>query len=312
MPRATLSTLEALAQEAVEAGETFERMLMVCAGTGCVAANSLPVRDALVEALESRQLADTVRVVATGCNGFCAHGPICVVQPDGVFYEKLSARDAEELVEEHLIGGRPVERLMFHDEGSDKPVPLEKDIEFFAKQQTIALRNRGRIDPEDISDALAHGAYQALAKLMREKNGRDEIIDEMVRSGLRGRGGGGFPTGLKWRSCAEAVRERGEKPYVVCNGDEGDPGAFMDRSIVEADPHAVIEGLCIGAYALGAREGFVYIRREYPLALSGCAGRWSRPASGACWARASWAPTSPSTSPSTAAPAPSSAASPPP
>jgi NADH-quinone oxidoreductase subunit F len=267
MPRATLENLDQLAREADRARSGFESMLMVCAGTGCVSADSLPIRDAFAAALDARGLSRRVRVVATGCNGFCAHGPICVVQPQGVFYERLKASDVEEVIDAHIVGGQPVERLLYHDEASGRPVPLEKDIQFFAKQQVIALRNRGRIDPEDIADALRHGAYQSLAKLFREKVGRDEVISEVIRSGIRGRGGGGFPTGVKWQSCAKAVRERGEKPYVVCNGDEGDPGAFMDRSIVEADPHAVIEGMCIGAYALGAVEGFVYIRLEYPLAL---------------------------------------------
>ena len=267
MPKATLENLAELARQAEAERADAKAMLMVCAGTGCVSADSLPVRDALVAEIEQRGLSDELRVVATGCNGFCAHGPICVVQPEGVFYEKLSSKDAAELIESHFVKGRPVERLMYHDEANGKRVPLEKDIEFFAKQQAIALRNRGRIDPEDISDALRYGAYTALAKLFQEKVSREGVIAEMIASGIRGRGGGGFPAGVKWESCAKAAGEQGVKPYVVCNADEGDPGAFMDRSIVEADPHALIEGMCIGAYAIGATEGYVYIRREYPLAL---------------------------------------------
>jgi NADH:ubiquinone oxidoreductase subunit F (NADH-binding)/(2Fe-2S) ferredoxin/Pyruvate/2-oxoacid:ferredoxin oxidoreductase delta subunit len=268
MTRATLENLDRLAQDAERACAGFKSMLMVCAGTGCVSAGSLSIRDVLTGELAKRGLDRDFRVVATGCNGFCAHGPICVVQPDGVFYEKLTEKDVPELVETHLVKGERVERLLYHEEKTGKAIPLEKDIQFFAKQQSIALRNRGRIDPENIDDAFRTGAYQALAKLLRDKTPPAAIVDEVIRAGIRGRGGGGFPTGVKWQSCAEAAAERGLKPYVVCNGDEGDPGAFMDRSIVEADPHAVIEGMCIGALALGATEGFVYIRREYPLALA--------------------------------------------
>lgn len=267
MPKATLSNLETLVQNAIDSNDGYKSMLMVCAGTGCVAADSMPIRDAFLKEIEDHDLSNELRVVPTGCNGFCAHGPICVVQPQGIFYEKLKVDDVKEIIEEHFVNGKPVERLMFQDEEKKQAIPLEKDIEFFAKQQSIALRNRGRIDPEYIKDAIRFGAYQGLAKLLSEKRSGKAIIEEILKSGIRGRGGGGFPTGVKWQSCAKACEERNEKPYIVCNGDEGDPGAFMDRSIVEADPHSVIEGMCIAALALGAEEGFVYIRREYPLAL---------------------------------------------
>lgn len=267
MAKATLENFDQLVKDAEAERTGFESMLMVCAGTGCVAANSLPIRDAFAQEIEARGLEKKLRVVATGCNGFCAHGPICVVQPEGVFYQKLKASDVPEILDQHFAQGKPVERLMFRIEGEDKVIPLEKNIQFFAKQQTIALRNRGRIDPEDIGDALRFGAYSAIVKLLRAKTPSEEVVESVVKSGLRGRGGGGFPTGVKWKSCVAAVKERDVAPYIVCNGDEGDPGAFMDRSIVEADPHAVIEGMLIGAYAVGADEGFIYIRREYPLAL---------------------------------------------
>jgi NADH:ubiquinone oxidoreductase subunit F (NADH-binding)/(2Fe-2S) ferredoxin/Pyruvate/2-oxoacid:ferredoxin oxidoreductase delta subunit len=217
--------------------------------------------------IQKRNLGDSVKVVATGCNGFCAHGPICVVQPEGVFYERLRPRDVPELVEQHIVQHEPLERLLYRDEKNDRPIPLESDIQFFAKQQAIALRNRGLTDPEDIRDAIRRGAYRAIRQVLQAGTDPDAIIQMVVRSGIRGRGGGGFPAGIKWRSCRWACQESGALPYIVCNGDEGDPGAFMDRSIVEADPHAVIEGMLIGARALGAKEGFVYIRREYPLAL---------------------------------------------
>jgi len=266
MPRVTLENLDTLARQARERHAGWKSMLMVCAGTGCVSAKSLPIRDAFRQELARRGLDREIRVVATGCNGFCAHGPICVVQPEGVFYERLKAEAVPALIESHFLRKQPLEEFLFRG-ADEKPVPLEKDIEFFAKQQCIALRNRGTIDPEDIEDAIRAGAYQALRQVLRDGLEGDALVRMLVRSGLRGRGGGGFPTGVKWESCRKAALEQGVAPYVVCNGDEGDPGAFMDRSIVEADPHAVIEGMLIGARALGATEGFVYIRHEYPLAL---------------------------------------------
>jgi NADH:ubiquinone oxidoreductase subunit F (NADH-binding)/(2Fe-2S) ferredoxin/NAD-dependent dihydropyrimidine dehydrogenase PreA subunit len=267
MPKVTLESLDRIRADAQKAHDGWSAMLMVCAGTGCVSARSLPIRDAFRAEIEKRGLAKQVKVVATGCNGFCAHGPICVVQPEGVFYEKLQADAVPELIESHFVRRTPLEAFLYRAEGGERRIPLEKDIEFFAKQQCIALRNRGRIDPEDVEDAIRAGAYQALKKVLSEGLEGDALVHTLIRSGLRGRGGGGFPAGVKWESCLEASREQGVRPYVVCNGDEGDPGAFMDRSIVEADPHAVIEGMIIGARALGATEGFVYIRHEYPLAL---------------------------------------------
>jgi NADH:ubiquinone oxidoreductase subunit F (NADH-binding)/(2Fe-2S) ferredoxin/NAD-dependent dihydropyrimidine dehydrogenase PreA subunit len=267
MPRVTLENLDALAREAQRAHQGWQAMLMVCAGTGCVSARSLPIRDAFREELQRRGLQDEVKVVATGCNGFCAHGPICVVQPEGVFYERLEPGAVGDLIESHFVQKKPLEKYLYRADGKERPIPLEKDIQFFAKQQCIALRNRGQIDPEDIGDAIRAGAYRALQKVLRDGVRGEALVQQIVRSGIRGRGGGGFPAGVKWKSCLEAAHERGARPYVVCNGDEGDPGAFMDRSIVEADPHAVIEGMLIGARALGAVEGFVYIRLEYPLAL---------------------------------------------
>ena len=267
MTRLTLANLDDVARRAQERHGRWKSMLMVCAGTGCVSAKSLPLRDAFRAELERRGLQDEIRVVATGCNGFCAHGPICVVQPEGVFYERLKPEAVPELIESHFVRRQPLEQFLFHG-ADEKTVPFEKDIEFFAKQQCIALRNRGKIDPEDIEDAVRAGAYRALRDVLRNGTSGDDLVKLLVRSGLRGRGGGGFPTGGKWESCLKASRARGLEPVVVCNGDEGDPGAFMDRSIVEADPHAVIEGMLIGARALGAAEGFVYIRLEYPLALA--------------------------------------------
>ena len=267
MPKVTLDNLSQLAQLAQQEWSQYDAMLMACAGTGCVSAGSLSLVDALRKELDSRGMAEKIKVVPTGCNGFCAHGPICVVQPQGVFYERISNKDVPELIEKHFVQGDYFEERLYRPQAGAAAIPLEKDIQFFAKQQSIALRNRGQVDPANIEDAIRRGAYQALQKVARDQVSPDELIQTMIRSGLRGRGGGGFPTGIKWQSCQKACHERKTKPYVVCNGDEGDPGAFMDRSIVEADPHAVIEGMLLGAYALGASEGFVYIRREYPLAL---------------------------------------------
>jgi NADH:ubiquinone oxidoreductase subunit F (NADH-binding)/(2Fe-2S) ferredoxin/Pyruvate/2-oxoacid:ferredoxin oxidoreductase delta subunit len=239
------------------------REIMVCAGTGCVSNNSLKVKTALEREIEKQGLQEKIRVVTTGCNGFCANGPIVVVKPDDIFYQMLSEQDVPHLVEEHLLNGRPVEKLMYTSAKDGAPIPKMSDIPFFGKQQLIALTNRGLIDPENIDEYIALGGYQALVKALTEMS-PEGIIEEIKSSGLRGRGGAGFPTGKKWEFCRNAP---GSEKYLICNADEGDPGAFMDRSIVESDPHAVLEGMLIGARAIGASHGFIYIRGEYPLAL---------------------------------------------
>ncbi len=237
--------------------------LMVCAGTGCVSNGSFKVREALQKEIAKRGLENEVEVVTTGCNGFCAAGPLMVVQPDGIFYQQLTVNDIPHLAEEHFLKGRPVQKLMYQPPETPSPVHKMMDIEFFKRQRLIALRNRGLIDPERIDEYIARDGYTALAKALTEMT-PEQIIEEVQISGLRGRGGAGFPTGVKW----EAVRNaEGEPKYIICNGDEGDPGAFMDRSIVESDPHSVIEGMLIGGKAIGASQGVVYIRNEYPLAL---------------------------------------------
>ena len=241
----------------------YRMYLMLCAGTGCVSTGSYKIRDALEHELEKYNLSNEVSVVMTGCNGFCANGPVMVVQPDGIFYQFLSVKDVPHLVEEHILKGRPVEKLMFTPPDEKSVVPKMSDIGFFKKQRLLALRNRGLIDPEKIEEYIARDGYKALAKVLTEMN-PEEVIQEMIASGLRGRGGGGFPTGIKWKTCREAP---GEPKYVVCNADEGDPGAYMDRSIIEGDPHSVLEGMAIAAYAIGSSSGYIYIRHEYPLAL---------------------------------------------
>jgi NADH:ubiquinone oxidoreductase subunit F (NADH-binding)/(2Fe-2S) ferredoxin/NAD-dependent dihydropyrimidine dehydrogenase PreA subunit len=241
----------------------YRTYLMVCAGTGCVANQSLKIKEKLETEIRKRNLQVEVSVVTTGCNGFCAVGPLMVVQPDGIFYQLLKETDIPYLVEEHLIKGRPVKELLYTPPKEKAPIPKMSDIPFFADQTLIVLRNRGLINPESIDEYIARGGYEAIAKVLTTMT-PDEVIKEIKASGLRGRGGGGFPTGVKWETCKHAP---GDKRYVICNADEGDPGAFMDRSTIESDPHAVLEGMLIGAYAIGSSEGYVYIRNEYPIAL---------------------------------------------
>ena len=240
----------------------YRMHLMLCAGTGCVSNGSFRIKAALEGELAKHNLEDEIAVVMTGCNGFCAQGPVMVVQPDNVFYQFVSEEDVPHLVEEHFLKGRPVEGLMYTPPAEKAPVPTMSEIGFFEKQRLIALRNRGLIDPEKIDEAIARGGYRAMAKALISMTS-EEIITEVKSSGLRGRGGAGFLTGLKWELTAKQPED---EKFIVCNADEGDPGAFMDRSIIESDPHAIVEGMIVGAKAIGAARGFVYIRYEYPLA----------------------------------------------
>ena len=242
--------------------KSYRTHIMLCAGTGCVSNSSFKVKDALERELKKHNLQDEVGIVMTGCNGFCAQGPVAVVKPDEIFYQLLTEDDIPHLVEEHFLKGRPVKKLMYTPPAEKVPVPKMGDIGFFGKQRLIALRNRGMIDPEVIDEYIARGGYTALVKALTKMKPK-QIINQIKQSGLRGRGGAGFPTGRKWELVAAA---KGDKKYLVCNADEGDPGAFMDRSIIESDPHSVLEGMIIGARATGASHGYVYIRHEYPLA----------------------------------------------
>jgi len=241
----------------------YRTHLMVCTGTACVSCGAFNIKEILEEEIRKQKLDDEILVVGTGCQGFCAKGPIVVVQPDDIFYQLLSPEDISYMVEEHFLKGRPVKKMMYSPPGEKVHIPTMDEIGFFSKQRLIALRNKGLIDAEQIDDYIGRDGYNALIKVLTSMNS-DDIIKEIIDSGLRGRGGGGFPTGIKWKICKNS---KGEPKYIICNADEGDPGAYMDRSIVESDPHAVIEGMLIGAKAIGAQEGFVYIRTEYPLAI---------------------------------------------
>lgn len=239
--------------------------VLVCAGTGCTSSNSILVVDKFNEMIEKYGLKDEVKVIKTGCFGLCQKGPIVAIYPDKVFYNHVGVVDVEAIVSEHLYKGRKVERLEMTDideTTKEKIFDIEK-IRFYSKQMRIALKNCGVINPEDIQEYIAKDGYMGLGKVLTEMTPQ-EVIDEVKKSGLRGRGGGGFPTGLKWQFAAD--QPKGNK-YVICNADEGDPGAFMDRSILEGDPHAVLEAMAIAGYAIGAQQGYVYIRAEYPIAV---------------------------------------------
>ncbi len=243
--------------------EKFRANVMLCAGTGCVASGTGKVREALQSELVRRGLQDEIKIVLTGCNGYCAEGPVLSVFPDEIFYQKVTVEDVPKLVEEHFLKGRPYEKLMFKEPEKKAAIPLMKDIPFFKHQVLRVLRNKGLIDPEKIEEYIVRDGYQAMAKALTQMSQQD-IIKVVKDSGLRGRGGAGFPTGLKWEF---ASKVQSDIKYMLCNGDEGDPGAFMDRSVMEADPHSVIEGMIIGAKAIGAHHGFIYVRAEYPLAV---------------------------------------------
>jgi NADH-quinone oxidoreductase subunit F/NAD(P)H dehydrogenase (quinone)/NADP-reducing hydrogenase subunit HndC len=264
MERFTVETLQAVRNEAAAVLENQDIFhLMVCGGTGCHATGSIAVIDRLRAEIADRDLGGKVRIVETGCNGFCAAGPIMVVHPGDIFYQKLKADDVPVIIEEHILKGQPVKKHFYKDPVSKKIIPSQDDIPFFAHQMPRALRNKGLIDPESIDEYIARDGYLGTAKALQEMS-PDEIIEEVKTSGLRGRGGAGFPAGMKWQF---AKASPGEVKFVLCNADEGDPGAFMDRSILEADPHAVLEGMIIAAKAINAHQGYVYARTEYPLAI---------------------------------------------
>jgi NADP-reducing hydrogenase subunit HndC len=243
--------------------ERIRSQVLVCAGAGCISSNCKAVQSALLDELKILGIEDEIKVVETGCMGPCDLGPIMVVYPEGIFYCKLVPEDAREIAREHLLKGRIVPRLLYHVPGTGEVSQEKDEIGFFEGQTRIVLRNTGLINPDIIEEYIGRNGYVALGTVL-SKMKPDEVIDVIKKSGLRGRGGGGFPTGLKWEFAAKAS---GSPKYVVCNADEGDPGAFMDRSVLEGDPHSIIEAMVIAGYAIGSNQGYVYVRAEYPLAI---------------------------------------------
>ena len=241
----------------------YRSTVLVCGGTGCTSSHSDKIIEKLNEELKAKDLDKEVNVIRTGCFGLCALGPIMVVYPEGSFYSMVKAEDVPEIVEEHLLKGRIVTRLLYQETVQEDTIKSLKETQFYAKQKRVALRNCGVINPEVIDEYIAMDGYAALGKVLTEMTPQ-EVIDTILASGLRGRGGGGFPTGRKWMF---AAANQADQKYVCCNADEGDPGAFMDRSVLEGDPHAVLEAMAIAGYAIGASQGYIYVRAEYPIAV---------------------------------------------
>ncbi len=243
--------------------ELVRSHVLVCGGTGCTSSGSQALMDEFAVQLAANGLDKEVKVIRTGCFGLCALGPVVVVYPEGAFYSRVKKEDVEEIVKEHLLKGRIVKRLVYTETVEDNTVKSLNDVNFYKKQMRVALRNCGVINPENIEEYIAVDGYQALGKVLTEMTPA-EVIDTVKKSGLRGRGGAGFPTGQKWDFASKSV---GDQKYVCCNADEGDPGAFMDRSVLEGDPHSVLEAMAIAGYAIGANQGYIYIRAEYPIAV---------------------------------------------
>lgn len=243
----------------------YRSHVLICGGTGCTSSGSAEIEKALVSEIAKNGLADEVQVVKTGCFGLCALGPIMIVYPEGTFYSMVKAEDIPEIVEEHLLKGRVVTRLVYQETVTENGIKSLQDTAFYKKQHRVALRNCGVINPENIEEYIGENGYQALAKVLTEMTPED-VIQTILDSGLRGRGGGGFPTGVKWKLARNIVKDADQK-YVCCNADEGDPGAFMDRSVLEGDPHVVLEAMAIAGYAIGATQGYIYVRAEYPIAV---------------------------------------------
>lgn len=237
--------------------------VLVCGGTGCNSSGAVEIQQRFATELQAKGMEQKVKIVQTGCHGFCENGPLVTIYPGEIFYCRVQTDDVPEIVESHLCGNIPVKRLLYHDLNDNRTFTTAHDLAFYKKQVRVVLGNCGYINPERIEEYIAVGGYTALVKGLTQM-GQDDVINEVIKSGLRGRGGAGFPTGKKWEFCHKA---EGTKKYIICNADEGDPGAFMDRSVLEGDPHCVLEGMAIAAYAIGADEGYIYVRAEYPLAV---------------------------------------------
>ncbi len=263
MEDVTITRLERMRSEILASRKKAKKVITICGGTGCHAYGCLKVAQAFEEEIRKQNLHRQVGVRTTGCHGFCERGPIVVIQPDGVFYQRVQLPDIQEIVTETIKNKKILDRLLYVDPRTEKSIVKEREVPFYKTQERIVFGNNGFIDPKDIRDYIALDGYKALAKVLFDMTA-EEVIDEIKSSGLRGRGGAGFPTGQKWEICRQA---NSAVKYIICNADEGDPGAYMDRSLLEGNPHSVIEGMIIGAYAIGASEGYIYVRMEYPLAV---------------------------------------------
>ncbi len=259
-----IGDLAKIRDEILEARDPDAPIVTVCCGTGCVACGGVKVAGAFREEMESRGHDPDVSLRTTGCHGFCERGPLVVIRPSGVLYQRVKPEDAGEILDVSFESDGVIERMLYVDSSTKKRIEREEDVPFYSHQRRLILDQNGLIDPTSLEDYVAAGGYGALAKVL-ESLTPDDVIADVKTSGLRGRGGGGFPTGVKWDLCQKAP---GDVKYLICNADEGDPGAYMDRSILEGNPHSVLEGMTIGAYALGVREGFIYVRQEYPLAVA--------------------------------------------
>ena len=260
----SIKELEDLRREIIAGRDTNKPRITVCGGTGCHASGCVDVADAFKSAIKSNGSEDSVDLVVTGCHGFCERGPIVLVHPGEIFYQKVTPQDVDEIITETVEKGKLIDRLLYRDPATNEVKPLESDIPFYNKQMRLVMGNNTSVDPTNLMDYIAVDGYVALEKVLSDMT-PEETVDEIKKSGLRGRGGGGFLTGRKWESTRNAA---GDTKYIICNADEGDPGAYMDRSILEGNPHSVLEGIIIGAYAIGANEGYIYVRNEYPLAVA--------------------------------------------
>jgi NADH-quinone oxidoreductase subunit F len=258
----SIKDLERLRETIVAKNNTYEKTLSICGETGCRVYGSESLRQAFEREIQEKGLTDKIKLVFSGCHGFCEQGPIVTIEPDGIFYSKISEKDVASIVSETLINGKIIDSLLYEDPGTGEKIPYEKDIPFYKTQKKVVFNNHDLIDPTKFEDYMNFDGYQAICKVLSGMS-PDQVITEIKESGLRGRGGGGFPTWQKWNSCRKA---KGDTKYIICNCDEGDPGAFMDRSILEGNPHLVLEGMLIGAFAIGSKEGYIYVRHEYPLA----------------------------------------------
>ena len=255
--------LEILRNSLIKQENPSMTCISVCLGTGCQASGSKDIIESLKQEIEKQKLSEKIKIKSTGCHGFCERGPIVVIRPRGIFYQKVKPEDIAEIINRTILKGEIIDSLLYVEPSTGKKVIYEHEVPFYKKQNRIIFGSNGSIDPTNIEDYIRIEGYSALSRTIL-KMSPEEIIEEVKRSGLRGRGGGGFPTGVKWESCRNA---HGEPKYILCNADEGDPGAFMDRSLLEGNPHSVLEGMIIGAYAIGSNEGYIYVRMEYPLAV---------------------------------------------